>query len=77
MARVEEGSDGTGAPGEQLWEPPNRRTAYWFGFVCAPQAVRAPPGTGEIIGQARNWQGWPPFDDAARSASRSRTRSSR
>ena len=39
---VEEGSDGTGAPGEQLWEPPNNRTAYWFGFVCAPHAVRDP-----------------------------------
>jgi large repetitive protein len=36
MTPVEEGSDGTGAPGEQLWEPPNRRTAYWFGFVCTP-----------------------------------------
>ena len=31
------GRDGTGAPGEQLWEPPNNRTAYWFGFVCTPQ----------------------------------------
>ena len=37
QAPVEEGSDGTGAPGEQLWEPPTARTAYWFGFVCAPQ----------------------------------------
>ena len=37
LASVEEGADGTGAPGEQLWEPPNIRTAYWFGFVCAPQ----------------------------------------
>ena len=40
MAPTEEGADGTGAPGEQLWEPPNIRTAYWFGFVCAPHAVR-------------------------------------
>ena len=40
QAPVEEGSDGTGAPGEQLWEPPNNRTAYWFGFACAPQADR-------------------------------------
>ena len=39
-APTEEGADGTGAPGEQLWEPPNNRTAYWFGFVCAPAAVR-------------------------------------
>ena len=45
QAGVEEGSDGTGAPGEQLWEPPNRRTAYWFGFVCTPMDF-ANPGTG-------------------------------
>jgi hypothetical protein len=61
QAPVEEGSDGTGAPGEQLWEPPNARTAYWFGFVCSPQDFSS-PGTGEIVGTARNWQGWPPFD---------------
>ena len=41
QAGVEEGSDGTGAPGEQLWEPPERRApAYWFGFVCAAAASR-------------------------------------
>ena len=40
LASVEEGSDGTGAPGEQLWEAPNNRTAYWFGFVCSPAALR-------------------------------------
>jgi hypothetical protein len=61
QAGVEEGSDGTGAPGEQLWEPPTNRTAYWFGFVCAPTPF-ATPGTGEVTGTARNWQGWPPFD---------------
>jgi hypothetical protein len=61
QAGVEEGSDGTGAPGEQLWEPPTARTAYWFGFVCAPTPF-ATEGTGEITGTARNWQGWPPFD---------------
>ncbi len=61
QAGVEEGSDGTGAPGEQLWEPPTNRTAYWFGFVCAPTPF-ADQGTGEITGTARNWQGWPPFD---------------
>lgn len=61
QAGVEEGSDGTGAPGEQLWEPPTVRTAYWFGFVCSPRPF-ASPGTGEITGTARNWQGWPPFD---------------
>jgi hypothetical protein len=61
QAGVEEGSDGTGAPGEQLWEPPTARTAYWFGFVCAPTPF-ATTGTGEITGTARNWQGWPPFD---------------
>jgi hypothetical protein len=60
LAPVEEGSDGTGAPGEQLWEPPNNRTAYWFGFVCAPQPFTN-PGTGEITGRARNWVEWAPY----------------
>jgi hypothetical protein len=60
LASVEEGSDGTGAPGEQLWEPPNTRTAYWFGFVCAPQPF-ATSGTGEIVGTARNWVEWAPY----------------
>ena len=60
LAPVEEGSDGTGAPGEQLWEPPNNRTAYWFGFVCAPTPF-ARPGTGEITGRARNWVEWAPY----------------
>jgi large repetitive protein len=60
LASVEEGADGTGAPGEQLWEPPNNRTAYWFGFVCSPQPF-ATPGTGEITGQARNWVEWAPY----------------
>jgi len=65
MTPVEEGSDGTGAPGEQLWEPPNRRTAYWFGFVCTPMDWPASGpysgGTGEITGQARNWVEWAPY----------------
>jgi hypothetical protein len=61
LAAVEEGSDGTGAPGEQLWEPPTARTSYWFGFVCLPTPFPS-AGTGEITGTARNWQGWPPFD---------------
>ncbi|WP_456826536.1 hypothetical protein [Cellulomonas sp. P5_E12] len=60
LASVEEGSDGTGAPGEQLWEAPNNRTAYWFGFVCSPQPF-ATPGTGEITGTARNWVEWAPY----------------
>jgi len=60
QAPVEEGSDGTGAPGEQLWEAPNNRTAYWFGFTCAPQPF-ANPGTGEITGTARNWTEWAPY----------------
>jgi polysaccharide lyase family 4-like protein len=60
IAPTEEGADGTGAPGEQLWEPPNNRTAYWFGFVCAPQAF-ANSGTGEIVGTARNWAEWAPY----------------
>jgi hypothetical protein len=65
MTPTEEGSDGTGAPGEQLWEPPNRRTAYWFGFVCTPMdwPTSGPysGGTGEITGQARNWVEWAPY----------------
>jgi hypothetical protein len=60
MAPTEEGADGTGAPGEQLWEPPNVRTAYWFGFVCSPRPF-ANPGTGVITGQARNWVEWAPY----------------
>ena len=61
QAGAEEGGDGTGAPGEQLWEPPNRRTAFWFGFVCSSKDW-ASPGTGQISGRALNWVGWPPFD---------------
>jgi hypothetical protein len=60
MAPTEEGADGTGAPGEQLWEPPNIRTAYWFGFVCSPRPFTT-PGTGEITGTARNWVEWAPY----------------
>ncbi|MFU8874374.1 hypothetical protein [Micromonospora sp. SL4-19] len=60
LAPVEEGSDGTGAPGEQLWEAPNNRTAYWFGFVCSPTPFAA-TGTGEITGRARNWVEWAPY----------------
>ena len=59
-APTEEGADGTGAPGEQLWEPPNIRTAYWFGFVCGPQPF-AGTRSGEITGQARNWVEWAPY----------------
>jgi hypothetical protein len=59
---VEEGSDGTGAPGEALWEPPDRRTGYFFGFVCT--ATDFPnAGSGSIIGRAANWVGWPLFDN--------------
>jgi hypothetical protein len=60
MAPTEEGADGTGAPGEQLWEPPNVRTAYWFGFVCSPRPFTN-PGTGQITGTARNWVEWAPY----------------
>jgi large repetitive protein len=60
LAPVEEGSDGTGAPGEQLWEPPTNRTAYWFGFVCSPTPFTT-PGTGEITGTAKNWVEWAPY----------------
>src|SRR5262249_38786435 len=62
MTPVEEGSDGTSAPGEQLWEPPDRRTASFFGFVCTPMHYAAggpnANGTGEIAGQASNWVEW-------------------
>ncbi|GII65409.1 hypothetical protein Skr01_54940 [Sphaerisporangium krabiense] len=61
QAGVEEGSDGTGAPGEALWEPPDRRTGYWFGFVCTATDFPA-PGTGSISGTAKNWKAWPPFE---------------
>jgi hypothetical protein len=60
MAPTEEGADGTGAPGEQLWEPPNVRTAYWFGFVCSPRPF-SNSGSGEIVGTARNWVEWAPY----------------
>ncbi len=63
LAGVEEGSDGTGAPGENIFATPNRRTGYWFGFVCVPTALSPGyAGGGSITGQAFNWQGWPPFD---------------
>src|SRR5215831_12608220 len=66
LTPVEEGSDGTGAPGEQLWEPPDRRSAYFFGFVCTPMDWPASGpfagGTGEITGQARNWVEWAPYN---------------
>ena len=62
QAGVEEGSDGTGAPGEAVFEPPNNRTAYWFGFVCTETNTLA-AGTGSISGRALNWVGWPPFDE--------------
>ena len=61
MAPTEEGADGTGAPGEQLWEPPNIRTAYWFGFVCSPHPFANQNGSGEITGTARNWVEWAPY----------------
>ena len=63
LAGVEEGSDGTGAPGENIFAAPNRRTGYWFGFVCTPTSLSAGySGGGSITGRAVNWQGWPPFD---------------
>jgi hypothetical protein len=69
LAPVEEGSTGNGAAGEpageQLAEPVNQRTSYWFGFVCAPMdwPTSGPysGGTGQISGQARNWVEWAPY----------------
>ena len=77
QAGVEEGSDGTGAPGRELWEPPDRRTGYWFGFVCVAASISPTPGPVRSPARARNWQGWPPFDVAHLPAIRSRTRTSR
>jgi hypothetical protein len=62
QAGVEEGADGSVAPGELLWEPPNRRTGIWAGFVCVPSNDLSSGGTGSISGRALNWQGFPPFD---------------
>src|SRR5262249_49662461 len=66
MTPVEEGSDGTGGPGEQLWEAPDRRSAHLFGLGCTPMDWRASGpfsgGTGEITGQARNWVEWAPYN---------------
>ena len=40
-----------------------RTTAPRTGSASSARRSRSPPpGTGEITGQARNWQGWPPFD---------------
>jgi hypothetical protein len=63
---VEENSDGSGAPGEQLWEPPDNRTGYFVGFVCVPERApnsQFPSGPRAVTGRALNWQGWPPFDN--------------
>ena len=74
---VEEGSDGTGAPGEALWEPPDRRTGYFFGFVCT--ATDFPnPGTGSITGAPRTGSaGRCSTTSSSTPTSPSRTRTSR
>src|SRR6266542_2696897 len=41
-------------------DTPCNSTAYWFGFVCAPQPF-ATSGTGEVVGTARNWVEWAPY----------------
>ena len=59
---VEEGSDGQGAPGELIWEGPDGNVGQWYGFVKKEMAFADTTGTGSVSGTARNWQGWPPFD---------------
>ena len=72
---TEEGADGTGAPGEQLWEPPEHPHRLLVRLRVL--ADRSPtPGPGEITGTARNWVEWAPYTPAP-SPSRSRTRTSR
>ena len=56
---MEEGSDGSGAPSEQLWLPPGKRTINTFGFVKLKNWANN-SGTGSISGTARNELGWPP-----------------
>jgi len=56
---AEEGSDGTGAPSEQLWLPPAKQTINTFGFVKLKNWPNN-SGTGSIKGTARNELGWPP-----------------
>jgi hypothetical protein len=60
MAGVRENDPGTGAPLEVPWNTDPKSTTYWFGFT-QPQDFST-PGTGSISGTARNWYGWPPFD---------------
>ncbi len=59
MLGVEEGSDGSGAPAEQLWLPPAKRTMNTFGFVKLKDWPNN-NGTGSIRGTAKNEVGWPP-----------------
>ena len=63
---AEEGGDGSngpeGLPGPQLSLPPDQRTAVTFGFV-RPKDFPDPGATGSISGVARNWVGYPPYDN--------------
>ncbi|MEA2243891.1 MAG: hypothetical protein QOD24_3447 [Solirubrobacteraceae bacterium] len=60
---VTEGSDGSGIPAGrlQLFLPPGQRTSTTFGFV-EPKTFSG-TATGSISGTARNWLGYPPFDN--------------
>lgn len=60
-AWLEEGSDGTGAPGELMVEPAVR-TAHFFGFVSDDGRDTGCGGIGTITGTARNWVPFPPFE---------------
>ena len=62
QAGVEEGSDGTGAPGEALWEPPTGAPAT--GSASSARRRTSPrPAPARSPALARNWVGWPPFDN--------------
>lgn len=58
---LEEGSNGLGAPLEELVTPTGIATAHWYGFV--KELNFSVPGTGTITGTARTWVEWPPFQD--------------
>jgi hypothetical protein len=59
---AEEGGDGLGgAEGLQLFQPAGTRTSTTFGFVHPKDFTGTHTAT--ISGTARNWVGYPPFDD--------------
>ncbi len=70
-SRLMEGDDGFGAVYEALREPLVTPTAFWFGFIKECQfgntgdtcgAANDTVGGATVIGQARTFVGWPPFE---------------